>query len=138
MQPSPVRRVRTDRCQATTVRIGHDRGMSASSSSSASSSASAPSVDDDRHWTLLTNHGRILLLIAQEPDVRIRDLATAAGVTERTAQTIVTDLEHAGYITKQRSGRRNVYTVNRKQPFRHRAESGHKVGELIDLFTDHN
>ena len=102
-----------------------------------SSETSSAPADDNRHWTLLTNHGRILLLIAQEPDVRIRDLAAAAGVTERTAQTIVTDLEHAGYLTKERSGRRNVYTVNRKQPFRHKAESGHKVGELIDLFTDH-
>lgn len=91
----------------------------------------------ERHWTLLTNHGRLLLLIAQQPDVRIRDLAETAGVTERTAQAIVTDLEHAGFITKERSGRRNVYTVNRRQPFRHPAESGHKVGELIDLFQDH-
>jgi len=96
---------------------------------------SSASSAEDRHWTLLTNHGRLLLLIAQEPDARIRDLATAAGVTERTAQTIVTDLEHAGYITKERSGRRNVYTVNRSQPFRHPAESDHRVGELIDVFT---
>lgn len=94
------------------------------------------SSDEDRHWTLLTNHGRLLLLIAQETDIRIRDLAIAAGVTERTAQTIVTDLEHAGYLTKERAGRRNIYTVNRKQPFRHQAESGHKVGELIDVFTE--
>jgi len=93
--------------------------------------------DEDRHWTLLTNHGRVLLLIAQDPDARIRDLADSAGITERTAQTIVTDLEHAGYISKERSGRRNVYTVNRRLPFRHPAESDHKIGELIDLFTDH-
>lgn len=130
-RPSPAPRVRTERPYASQAAVRHDTCMAASSES--------PSVptDDDRHWTLLTNHGRILLLIAQEQDVRIRDLAAAAGVTERTAQTIVTDLEHAGYITKERSGRRNVYTVNRKQPFRHQAESGHKVGELIDLFTDH-
>jgi DNA-binding MarR family transcriptional regulator len=93
--------------------------------------------DEERHWTLLTNHGRILLLIAQTPELRIRDLADAAGVTERTAQTIVTDLEHAGYIRRSREGRRNVYSVNRRQPFRHPAESGHRVGELIDLFVPH-
>jgi Uncharacterized membrane-associated protein/domain len=93
--------------------------------------------DEDRHWTLLTNHGRVLLLIAQHPDARIRDLADSAGITERTAQAIVTELEHAGYISKERSGRRNVYTVNRRRPFRHPAESDHKIGELIDLFTDH-
>jgi len=105
--------------------IGHHTGMSTEH-------------DDDRHWTLLTNHGRVLLLIAQAPDARIRDLAESAGITERTAQTIVTDLEHAGYITKERSGRRNIYTVNHRQPFRHPAESDHKVGELIDVFTHHD
>jgi DNA-binding MarR family transcriptional regulator len=89
----------------------------------------------ERSWTLLTNHGRILLLIAQQPQLRIRDLAQAAGVTERTAQSIVTDLEGSGYITRERTGRRNNYSVNRKQPFRHPAESGHKVSELIDLFV---
>lgn len=126
LQRSPARRARTDHGAATRRSIGQHTRMSALTS------------DDERHWTLLTNHGRILLLIAQEPDVRIRDLAAAAGVTERTAQAIVADLEHAGYLTKERAGRRNVYTVNRKQPFRHQAESGHRVGELIDLFTDHH
>ena len=61
----------------------------------------------------------------------------AAGVTERTAQTIVRDLEDSGYINVVKQGRRNVYSVNRKRPFRHPAESGHKVGELIDLFAAH-
>lgn len=126
LQRSPARRARTDHGAAS------DRGIRQHTRMSALTS------DDERHWTLLTNHGRILLLIAQEPDVRIRDLAAAAGVTERTAQAIVADLEHAGYLTKERAGRRNVYTVNRKQPFRHQAESGHRVGELIDLFTDHH
>lgn len=125
--PSPVPKGRTDRQRAMTTRVRHDRPVAVTPEDS---------TDDDRHWTLLTNHGRLLLLIAQEPDIRIRDLAIAAGVTERTAQTIVTDLEHAGYLTKERAGRRNVYTVNRKQPFRHQAESGHKVGELIDVFTE--
>ena len=89
----------------------------------------------DRHWTLLTNHGRVLLLVAQQPESRIRDIADAAGITERTAQMIITDLEHAGYVQKQRIGRRNAYSVIRTQPFRHQAESGHTVGELIDLFV---
>ena len=95
-------------------------------------------MDPDRHWTLLTNHGRILLMIAQDPDLRIRDLAQSASVTERTAQSIIADLELAGYLTKKREGRRNVYSVNPKRPFRHPAESNHKVGELIDLFTAPN
>lgn len=129
-RPSLALRAKTDRPHALPKAIGHHRRMPTASSASSS--------DEDRHWTLLTNHGRLLLLIAQEPHIRIRDLADAAGVTERTAQTIVTDLEHAGYLTKKRSGRRNVYTVNRRQPFRHPAESDHKIGELIDLFTNHD
>jgi len=90
---------------------------------------------DARHWTLLTNHGRILLLIAQTPGVRIRELAAAASITERSAQAIVSDLEHAGYLTKTKVGRRNEYTVNHARPFRHPAESGHTVGELLRIFT---
>jgi predicted transcriptional regulator len=101
------------------------------------SGKSSPVEDHERQWTLLTNHGRILLIIAQGSDLRIKDLATAAGVTERTAQTVVRDLEDSGYINVVKQGRRNVYSVNRKRPFRHPAESGHKVGELIDLFAAH-
>lgn len=92
--------------------------------------------DSEHQWTLLTNHGRILLIIARDQELRIRDVALAAGVTERRAQSIIVDLEKAGYISKKRQGRRNVYSVNRKRPFRHSAESGHKVGELIDLFAN--
>lgn len=92
--------------------------------------------DSEHQWTLLTNHGRILLIIARDQELRIRDVALAAGVTERRAQSIIVDLEKAGYISKKRQGRRNVYSVKRKRPFRHSAESGHKVGELIDLFAN--
>lgn len=90
----------------------------------------------DESWTLLTNHGRLLLLIAQDPHVLLRELAEQAGITERSAQAIVADLERAGYVRKRREGRRNVYTVLRGRPFRHPAESGHSVGELLDVFSD--
>lgn len=86
-------------------------------------------------WTLLTSHGRVLLLIAGNPNLRIRDLADAAGITERSAQAIVSDLEEVGYIDRERVGRRNTYRVNRDLPFRHPAEADHTVGELIDLFA---
>lgn len=95
----------------------------------------SPPAEDDRSWTLLTNHGRVLLLIAQDPTSRIRDLAEAAGITERSAQAIVGDLERAGYLSKHKVGRRNEYVVHAGQPFRHPAESAHRVGELIDLFA---
>jgi DNA-binding MarR family transcriptional regulator len=88
-----------------------------------------------RSWTLLTNHGRLLLLIAAHPDARLRDLAEQAGITERSAGSIVGDLEAAGYVTRQRSGRRNTYQVHPDRPFRHPAEAGHDVGELLAVFT---
>ena len=91
---------------------------------------------DERHWTLLTNHGRLLLLIARHPDARLRELADQAGITERSAQGIVADLERAGYVRKEKVGRRNSYQVNRGQPFRHPAEAGHSVGELLGLFGE--
>lgn len=88
-----------------------------------------------RPWTLLTSHGRVLLLIAQNPDLRLRDIADAAGITERSAQGIVTDLESAGYIEREKVGRRNTYRLHPEMPFRHPAEAGHSVGELLALFT---
>lgn len=88
-----------------------------------------------RPWTLLTSHGRVLLLIAQNPDLRLRDIADAAGITERSAQGIVSDLEAAGYIEREKVGRRNTYRLHPEMPFRHPAEAGHSVGELLALFT---
>lgn len=87
-----------------------------------------------RRWTLLTNHGRVLLLVAQNPQVRLRDIAQLAGITERSAQSIVADLEHEGYLHREKMGRRNVYSVHPEKPFRHPAEAHHTVGELFDLF----
>ncbi len=87
----------------------------------------------DGSWTLLTGH--VLVEIARNPKARIRDIATAAGITERTAQAIVTDLEAAGYITRTRIGRRTRYTVNPDSLFRHSAQEGHRVGPFLDLLA---
>ena len=93
-------------------------------------------VSPGRTWTLLSNHGRLLLLIAADPQIRLRDMAASAAITERAAGSIVSDLEHAGYITRHRVGRRNTYELHTDKPFRHQAEAGHTVGELVDLFHD--
>jgi DNA-binding Lrp family transcriptional regulator len=96
-------------------------------------------ADDHRGgktWTFLTNHARVLIRIAREPDSRIRDIADFVGITERAAQLIVADLEEEGYLTHTRVGRRNVYTVNPDLPFRHPAEGDHGVKALIALFTE--
>ncbi|MDQ1013486.1 hypothetical protein QFZ43_000035 [Streptomyces afghaniensis] len=75
-------------------------------------------------WTFLTNHARVLLSIARSPSARIRDIAAACRITERTAQNIVSDLEEVGYLHRQRNGRRNQYTLRLDQPLRHPAEAG--------------
>ena len=95
------------------------------------------SLPDERggSWTLLTGHGHVLVEIARNPEARMRDISAAAGITERTAQVIVADLEAAGYITRTRIGRRTRYTVNPDNPFRHAAQEGLRVGPLLDLLT---
>jgi hypothetical protein len=86
-------------------------------------------------WTLLTGHGHVLVEIARNPEARIRDIAAAAGITERTVQAIVADLEAAGYVSRTRAGRRTIYTVNPDSLFRHPAQDGHRVGPLLDLLS---
>jgi hypothetical protein len=91
--------------------------------------------DRDGSWTLLTGHGHVLVEIARTPDARLRDLSAAAGLTERTVQAIVTDLETAGYIIRTRTGRRTQYTVNPDSLFRHPAQDGHRVGPFLALLA---
>ena len=94
-----------------------------------------PSDERGGSWTLLTGHGHVLVEIARDPQARIRDIAAAADITERTAQAIVADLEAAGYITRTRTGRRVRYTVNRDSLFRHPAQEGHRVGPFLALLA---
>jgi predicted transcriptional regulator len=86
-------------------------------------------------WTLLTGHGHVLVEIARSPTARIRDIAAVAGLTERTVQVIVADLEAAGYLTRTRTGRRTRYSVNRGNLFRHSAQEGLRIGPFLDLLT---
>lgn len=84
-------------------------------------------------WTFLSNHSHVLLCIAGEPAVRLRDVATRVGITERAVQRIVSDLENAGYITRARAGRRNVYEIHADLPLRHPIESHREVRSLLNL-----
>jgi DNA-binding MarR family transcriptional regulator len=86
-------------------------------------------------WTLLTGHGHVLVEIARNPEARIRDISAAVGLTERTVQAIVTDLEAEGYLTRARNGRRTRYTVNHDSLFRHSAQEGLRVGPFLDLLA---
>ncbi|MFF5447088.1 helix-turn-helix transcriptional regulator [Streptomyces sp. NPDC012888] len=86
------------------------------------------------HWTFLTNHARVLLWIARDPEVRLREVAAGIGITERAVQIIVADLEGAGYLTRTRVGRRNHYTIDPTVALRHPAEADHPVGDLLGAF----
>jgi MarR family len=84
-------------------------------------------------WTLLTGHGHVLVEIARNPEARIRDISAVVGLTDRTVQAIVADLEAGGYLTRTRTGRRTRYTVNHDSLFRHSAQEGLRIGPLLDL-----
>jgi DNA-binding transcriptional ArsR family regulator len=83
-------------------------------------------------WTFLTNHAHVLLAIASDPTLRLRDISAIVGVTERTTVGIISDLEAAGYIRRERVGRRNRYVLDRSRPLRHPREAHHRVGELLE------
>ncbi|MDJ0385622.1 helix-turn-helix domain-containing protein [Streptomyces sp. G-G2] len=87
-------------------------------------------------WTFLTNHARVFLAISRDSGVRLRDVALACGLTERTVQAIVADLEADGYLTRSRDGRRNRYEIAQGAMFRHPAEAGHQVAGLLQLLAD--
>ena len=91
---------------------------------------------DMKTWTFLTNHAYVLLLIAEDQTIRLRDVATKAGITERAAQRIVADLADGGYLTRKRVGRRNVYTVHRRQKLRHELGASRDIGSLLDVLMD--
>lgn len=86
-------------------------------------------------WTFLTNHGHVLLAVANAPDNRVSDIAAHVGITTRATLAILRDLEDAHYIERTRVGRRTHYTVNRHRPFRHPATATHEVGELLAIFA---
>lgn len=84
-------------------------------------------------WTFLTNHSHVLVCIAEQADMRGRDIAERVGITERAAQAIIADLVDAGYVTRTREGRRNRYTINPDGPLRHPVEQDRTVGELLAM-----
>lgn len=86
-------------------------------------------------WTFLTNHGHVLVVLSRHPDARIRDIAEAIGITERSAQRIVSELIDAGYVSKSRKGRRNTYSLNPQLPLRHPIERDHAVGDLLGALS---
>ena len=87
-------------------------------------------------WSFLTNHARVVLCIAHDPGVRLRDIADRVGITERSAYALVNDLAEAGYVMKERDGRRNRYEIQHHLPIDETMGRKRTIGELVDLLAD--
>jgi len=90
---------------------------------------------DSSKWTFLTNHAHVLICLSKNGDLRIRDLAPLVGITERTVQLILSDLEADGFLKISKEGRRNSYQVVRTLPLRHSVESHRTVNDLLKLLN---
>ena len=86
-------------------------------------------------WTFLTTHARVMLLVAHDPGVRLRDIAASLDITERSAFGIITDLVEAGYVVKEKNGRRNRYHVQAHLPLPEPDGRERTVGEILALLT---
>ena len=86
-------------------------------------------------WTFLTNHARVLLCVAHDPGVRLRDIAASLNITERSAFGIITDLVEAGYVVKEKEGRRNRYHIQAHLPLPEPTARERTVGEVLVLLT---
>jgi DNA-binding IclR family transcriptional regulator len=93
----------------------------------------SPSAPPPAGWTFLTNHTHVLVCLAQNEDITLREVAQQVGITERAVHAIVTALEEEGVLTRTREGQRNRYKLNRSYRLRHPLESHRKIGDLLDL-----
>ncbi len=84
-------------------------------------------------WDFLTNHAHVLTCVANDPGIRLRDIAAAVGITERAAHRILSELVEEGYVLRERQGRRNRYEVVPELPLRHPLVSEHEVGDLLKV-----
>lgn len=85
------------------------------------------------NWDFLTNHAHVLLCVAQDPEMRLRDVAVSVGITERGAHKILNELVEEGYVQRERRGRRNHYEVLPDLPLRHPLVQEQQVGELLEV-----
>lgn len=104
-------------------------------------SSSAPATvaltaDSMTHWTFLTNHAYVLVVVAANPGVILRQIASLVGITERAVQRIIQELESGGFVERERVGRQNRYRVHRDKPLRHPIEAHRKIGDLLDLIEE--
>ena len=91
--------------------------------------------DEIHSWSFLTNHAQVLLCIANDPGIRLRELGDAIGITERAAHRIVSELAEAGYISRERNGRRNLYTIRSHLPLPDPLAREQKIGDLLGILA---
>lgn len=92
-------------------------------------------VADNGTWTFLTNHSHVLVCLAQDPTMRLRDVADRVGITERAVQRIVTELEAGGVVSRIRDGRRNQYEIHGDQPLRHPVEGHRTIDDMLSFIV---
>ena len=85
------------------------------------------------NWDFLTNHAHVLLCVANDPGVRLRDIAESVGITERGAHKILSQLVEEGYVDRERRGRRNHYEVRTDLPLRHPLVQEGEIGDLLGV-----
>jgi predicted transcriptional regulator len=112
-----------------------DPSRSKSRSAAATPSASPPADSAGPHWTFLTNHGHVLVLLSRNPSLVLREVALQVGITERAVQRIIADLEASGFIEREKIGRQNHYRIRADRPLRHPNESHRTIGELLALIN---
>jgi DNA-binding IclR family transcriptional regulator len=93
-------------------------------------------VSEPARWSFLTNHARVLICIAEDPGVRLREIGDAVGITERAAHRIVGELVAAGYVTRRRVGRRSHYTIRTELPVPDALARHQSVGDLLAILSD--
>ena len=108
--------------------------MNSNSAKERATGAAGPAVPS--RWDFLTNHAHVLLCVANDPGIRLRDIASAVGITERSAHKIISELVDDGYATRERRGRRNHYTVKLDLPLRHPLVREREVGDLLELLLN--
>jgi DNA-binding transcriptional ArsR family regulator len=101
-------------------------------SSNSKQGRSSPEAARSR-WDFLTNHAHVLLCVARDPGIRLRDIAMAVGITERSAHRVLSELVEAGYVLREREGRRNRYKVRPELPLRHPLIQDREVGDLLNV-----
>jgi predicted ArsR family transcriptional regulator len=108
-------------------------GRRATKSASTKSTSRTETGPGEARWTFLSNHSHVLLCLHREPDLTLREVADRVGITERSVQRILGELEEAGYVTRERVGLRNRYRFRTSAPLRHPIEAHCRIGDLIDM-----